>query len=152
MKLASYQLDVSAPPAVVFGTAADVGAMPQYTRDVESMVFLTPAPLQLGSRVRDTRRLLGVRRSQVIAITLFESPARFVARFSIFGVTFDNDHLFHPRPGGTRMVINVEAAGATGPARALLPFVPLAGALVRHGIRREAEDIQREAERRAAAS
>jgi hypothetical protein len=147
--ITSYQMNVDAPVEIVFSTAIDVAAMPQFTRDVESMVFITPAPLQLGSQVRDTRRLLGMRRSQLIAVPLFERPFRFIATFAVFGVTFSSDHLFYGSPAGTRFLITVEVVGAAGVGRMLRPFVPLAAALVRYGIRREIEDIKVEAENRA---
>jgi len=43
--LTSCELAVAAPIDVVFETAADVGAMLQFTREVASMEYLTPAPL-----------------------------------------------------------------------------------------------------------
>ena len=147
--LASYALQTRAPIEAVFATAADVAQMPNFTRDVESMEFLSAPPLQRGSRVRDTRRLLGVRRSQVITIPLFEPPARFIAEFSIFGVRFESDHLFSATGTGTHFAIRVRTLGAAGIGNLLRPFVPLAGFVVRYGIRREAEDIKTEAERRA---
>lgn len=147
--ITSYELRVNAAVETVFDTASDVGAMPQFTRDVESMVFLSPTPFQLGSQVMDTRRLLGLRRSQVISVPLFERPKRFIARFTVFGVIFDSDHLFYPTENGTRFLITVEAVGATGIGYILRPFVPLVAALVKYGIRREIEDIKNEAERRA---
>jgi ligand-binding SRPBCC domain-containing protein len=147
--LTSYELDVAAPVDIVFAAAADVGAMPRFTRDVESMVFLTPAPLQQGSEVRDTRRLLGVRRSQVITIPLYDPPARFIATFAIFGVTFESDHLFFDEGGHTRFLVTVNVAGASGLGHLIRPFVPLVASIVRYGIRREIEDIKIEAERRA---
>lgn len=148
--LTSYEVNVAAPVELVFATAADVAAMPQFTRDVESMRFVTPPPLQLGSQVEDTRRLLGVRRSQLISIPLFERPSRFVASFAIFGVTFFSDHLFYESAAHTRFLIKVEVGSATGIGRVFRPFVPFVAALVRYGIRREIEDIKLEAERRAA--
>ena len=149
--ITSYEINVRAPQEVVFSTAADVGAMPQFTRDVVAMTFITPAPLQLGSQVRDTRRLLGVKRSQVITIPLFDFPARFVARFAILGVTFDSDHLFYGNEAGTRFLVTVQATQATGIGRLLFPFLPFVASLVRYGIRREIEDIKHEAELRATA-
>jgi hypothetical protein len=147
--ITSYEKHVDAPLEIVFDTASDVGAMPQFTRDVEEMVFLSPAPLQLDSQVIDTRRLLGVRRSQVISIPIFERPARFVARFAIFGVAFESDHLFYETKNGTRLLITVDTVGAVGVGRILRLFVPLVAAVVQYGIRREIEDIKIEAEHRA---
>jgi hypothetical protein len=147
--LTSYEMNVNAPVELVFSTAIDVAAMPLFTRDVESMVFITPAPLQLGSQVRDTRRLLGLRRSQLILIPLFESPSRFIATFDVFGITFSSDHLFYENPAHTRFLITVEVVGTSGIGRILRPFAALAAAVVRHGIKREIEDIKVEAERRA---
>jgi len=146
--ITSYDLAIAAPVEVVFDTASDVGAMPRFTRDVESMEFLTPAPVRLGSRVRDTRRLLGVRRSQVISFPLFERPDRFVARFAIGGVTFESDHRVDATTQGARLLIAVDAVDAAGIGHLLRYGVPLAAALVRYGIRREIEDIKVEAERR----
>ncbi len=146
--ITSYEIHVDAPIDTVFDTASDVGAMPSFTRDVESMVFLSPPPFQLGSEVKDTRRLLGVRRSQVISVPLFERPNRFIARFTVLGVTFDSDHLFYSCASGTRLLINVDIVEAKGLGRMFRPFVPFVSAIVRHGIRREIEDIKAEAERR----
>jgi hypothetical protein len=147
--ITSYEMNVDAPVEVVFSTAVDVAAMPQFTRDVDSMVFITPSPLQLGSQVRDTRRLFGIRRSQQIAIPLFERPFRFIATFTVFGITFSSDHLFYGAGTQTRFLITVEIVEATGVGRFLRPFARFAAAVVRHGIRREIEDIKVEAEGRA---
>jgi hypothetical protein len=144
-----YELNVNAPVETVFNTASDAEAMPQFTRDVESMVFFSPVPLQLGSQVIDTRRLLAMRRSQVISIPLFKPPERFIARFVVFGVIFESDHLLYSVESGTRLLITADAVGAKGIGRILRPFVPLVATVVRYGIRREIEDIKVEAERRA---
>jgi len=84
----------------------------------------------------------------VITIPVWAPPARFVARFIVFGVCFVCDRLFVVTDEGTRFLVTVAVIGASGIGRALSLFVPLAASVVRYGIRREIEDIKVEAERR----
>ena len=50
---------IAAPATVVFSTLVDVGRWAQFMSGIGSVEILTPGPLALGTRFRETRTMFG---------------------------------------------------------------------------------------------
>src|SRR5262245_45662259 len=102
---------VQAPPEVVFALATDFAGAPGRIKGITKMEVLTPAPVGIGTRFRETRVMFGKEATEEMTVTAFEPPHRVEHMANSCGAEYRSVFRFMAVEGGTRMDVefNVRA-------------------------------------------
>jgi ligand-binding SRPBCC domain-containing protein len=118
MAIVRVTTDIAAPQELCFDLARsiDLHAESLARSGERAVAGVTQGLIGLGQEVTWSARHFGVRQRLTSRITAFDRPHRF--RDSMVRGVFariDHDHLFEPRPGGTRMIDDFDYAAPLGP-------------------------------------
>lgn len=139
---------VDAPPDAVFAVASDVTNWPQFISSIQSVALLTPSPVAVGTRFRETRVMFGRQATEEMTVSELEPPHRFLLTAFNHGTAYRAEHLFEPHATGTRMTLTFEGRPSTLPARLFAPLGWLFLGTVRRQLEADLADLKRETERR----
>lgn len=109
--------DVRATPARTFEVASDLRAAVGRIRAITKLEVLTPGPVRVGTRFRETRRMFGRDATEEMEILEFDPPRSFVMGCDNHGCRYRTRFLFTPSGAGTRMEMQFRAEGLTFFAR-----------------------------------
>ena len=73
---------IAAPPPEVFALFTDVANAPGRIHSIREVSLLTPGPVGLGTRFRETRLTLGSEETEEMEIVTFEPPHRYRLQFA----------------------------------------------------------------------
>ena len=114
---------VEAPPEVVFAAAADISNWPRFISGVQSVELLTPGPVAVGTRFRETRIMFGRQATEEMTVAEIEPPHRLVLTAFNHGTAYRAEHLFAAEGAGTRIDARLRGpAGRRSLARLLTPL------------------------------
>jgi carbon monoxide dehydrogenase subunit G len=137
---------VAAPPERVFEIAADVPRWAEVIRGVESVEMLTPGPVRVGTRFRETRIMHGSKAAEEMTVAEFAPPHRFVLTAENHGARYRAEHLFAAEDGGTRLTLSFEGKPVTLFAYLMMPLGYLLAGAVRQQLEADLADLKRAAE------
>ncbi len=113
---------INRPLEEVFAFVTNLEHAPRWLPDVTRIELLTPGPLRVGSRFKETRLMKGKEHSAVIEVSVHEPPHRHAASATMMGVTATYHYHFSPDGSGTRVHLVAEVAGR-GLGKLLVPMV-----------------------------
>ncbi len=145
----TVQLKIDAPPDVAFALVADIPGWPRVISGVQSVDMLTPGPVAVGTRFRETRVMFGRQATEEMTVAEIEAPLRLIFTAFNHGTAYRAEHLFEAHGGGTKLVLAFEGRPATLLARLLTPLGLLFRGTVKRQLEADLADLAREAERRA---
>jgi hypothetical protein len=92
---------VEAPPETVFDVATDLEHAAEHVRGIEKIELLTPGPVGVGTRWRETRKMMGHESTETLEVTEFDRPRSYTVGCNSCGCYFETQFSFVPRAGGT---------------------------------------------------
>jgi hypothetical protein len=155
--MANFQLTkrITAPVDVVFDVASDLGRAAETFRAIEKIEVLTPGPVGVATRWRETRRMMGREATETIEFTAFDRPRSYTAGCESCGVYLETAFRFEPANGvtpGTNVTVEIRWKARSLFAKLLSPLTGLLfGKMMRGCIEQDLADLAREAEARAKA-
>ncbi len=135
------QIDIAAPPSVVFALTIDVEQWPSITPTVTTAKRLDDGPLKVGSRAQLTQPGLP---PTVWTVSALEQDRLFAWDATVRGTHMTASHVIEPTAAGCRNTLSMTVTG-----RGSWLFGLLFGSKVRRTLSTENESFRREAERRA---
>jgi uncharacterized membrane protein len=142
MAYIEQQVDIDAPPDVVWAVMADVERWPEWTPSTRSVRLLDGG--ELRNTVRARVRLQGLAPS-TWRVTEFDAGRAFTWDTQAMpGLRMAARHAVEPRADGSRVTLSITSTGAL--ARVTASMI---GAMSRRGMRLEAAGLKRRAEERA---
>jgi hypothetical protein len=145
----SVERIVAAPLDVTFATALDIARWPQFISAITSVDVLTPRPIAVGSRFRETRQTYGRAESQEMTVTVLDPPRSFTLAAEAHGARYRAEHRFEQAAGGSRITVVFEGLPVTLLARLLSPLALVMAGSVRRQLAGDLADLAHEAERRS---
>lgn len=140
---------MDAPPGVVFDTALDLRSLAKTIRGIEELEVLTGDPIGPGTRFRETRVLFGKRATEVMEITVFERPSRWVFEAESHGTKYVTSHELVPEGSGTKLLLTFSGEPRTFLARVMgVVFSFLMKACMRE-VEKDLDDLKAVVEGRA---
>jgi uncharacterized membrane protein len=100
---------IQAPADRVWQALTDLGGMPGLLSGVDRVEVLTEGPFAVGTRWRETRRMLGRKATEEMYVTACEEPSRYVAEADAQGIHYVTE--FRLTPEKTAGETAEEAAG-----------------------------------------
>lgn len=113
---------IARPVEEVFAFTTGTQNASRWLGDVTKIEMLTPGPMRVGSKFRETRRIKGKEHSAVIEVTEHAPPHRHAASATMMGVTATYHYTFSPHGDGTKIDMKADVHGR-GLAKLLVPMV-----------------------------
>ena len=111
---------IAAPPERVFAVASDIHRWAQIVPAIERVEVLTPGPMAVGTRFRETRRMMGREATEEMTVTSFDPPRGYTLGAQSHGCRYRTELRFEPAGAGTRMVFDFGAEPLTFAAKAMM--------------------------------
>lgn len=148
--MAEYRLSkhVNAPPGIVFAVATDVENWSNSICGIERVELLTPGPVGVGSRIRETRKMFGRESVEELEFTAFEPPKRYVLSANSCGVRFESEHRFVPDISGTLVELAIRMQPLTIFAKLFAPIGKLMMGGMKKALEADLDDLKAAAESR----
>jgi uncharacterized membrane protein len=136
-----HQLDIEAPPSVVFALTIDIERWPTLTPTVTSVERLDDGPLRVGSRARLKQP---GQRPTVWTVTTIEPDRLFAWSATAFGMRMTATHLIAATSTGTSNTLRIDLSGWSAPIVGRLGRGKLQQTLATEndGFRREARSVR----------
>ena len=113
--MAHFQMSktVQAPPDRVFGAFTDLQNAAARIRGISRIELLTPGPVCVGTRFRETRRMFGKEATEEMTVTAYEPPRLYAMGADSCGMRYATTFRFAPDGGGTRVDVEMVATAQT---------------------------------------
>ena len=118
--------EIARSPDVVAAFAADPDHVPRWYRNIRSVEWKSPRPMQVGSRIAFVAHFLGRRLAYTYEIVEMDLSRRFVMRTTEGPFPMETTYTWAQMPdGGTRMTLRNRGT-PTGFSRWMSPFMAMA--------------------------
>lgn len=115
----TVQRHVNAPIDRVFDLASDFASAPGRVRGIKKVEMLTPGPVGVGTRFRETRIMFKKEASETMEVLAFDRPRSYTLGATNCGCEYRTTFRFTPAAGGTDVAFHFEARPLTFMARIL---------------------------------
>jgi hypothetical protein len=133
---------VAARPATVFGTVADIVNWPLLIRSVRAIELLTPRPIRVGTRLRQTRVVMGHETTDELEVVTIERPRRLRLVGETRGMQYELDHVIDALSFGSRLMMIFRNRPETPTGRGLQDFIaPIMEIKLRDDLERDLGDL-----------
>lgn len=146
---------IAATPERLFALATDFDNLPRIMSAIRRVDVLSPGPVGVGTKIRETRVMFGREAAEEMTITTFDPPHVYVLECTNHGCRYRAEMRFLPAAGGEASATDVELGFQ---AEALTWFTKLLSVLMRPMISmcakqsaKDLDDLQRAVEGRPAA-
>lgn len=117
-----YSTAVAAPKAQVFELFTDLSRAAERIKAIKRIEMLTPGPLRVGSRFRETRMMFGKEATEEFEVTELEPATRYAVNCVSCGVRVDMRFDFRSQASGTLIVMNANTQPLTWFAKLMSPM------------------------------
>jgi hypothetical protein len=140
---------IAAPREIVFAVAIDIPRWPEVISSIDRIELLTPGPIVIGSRFRETRRMFGREATEEMRISALTPPEHFVLTAENHGTRYRAEHILTRAQDATRLTLVFSGEPVSVFARLLSPLGQLMLGHVKKQLEADVGDLKRAAERRA---
>lgn len=141
--------EIAAPPDAVFAALGDIPGWPDMLPAVRSIRIITPGPVSVGTRFRETRLMHGREASEDMTVAVLDPPKRLVLTAESNGARYTVDHVLVPAGSGTRLSLTFEGRPITLLARLLAPLASVARGAVERQLTDDLAHLAMAVEKRA---
>jgi carbon monoxide dehydrogenase subunit G len=141
MKMTIAQ-DIAAPPDVVFARIADIPRWADNISGIDSIEMLTEGPVQVGTRFRETRTLMGKQATEEMTVAEFDPPNRITLDAESRGNRYRSAHICEPTPTGTRVRMDFEGTPISFGAKLLAPLCVVFAPMMKKCVTQDLKDLQ----------
>jgi ligand-binding SRPBCC domain-containing protein len=137
---------IEAPPAAVFAVVADVERTPARIPEVKTVELLTPGPVGVGTKFKETRIMFGKEASETFEVVEYDPGRRLTLVAVSCGAEYRCDHRFVPDAGGTVLELEVQTRALSLFARLMTPLGWLMAGVMKKVIAKDLDAVARAAE------
>ena len=94
---------IDAPVDTVFRYATDLANASKRIRGIKKLEVLTPGPIRVGTRFKETRIMFKREASEVMEITALDAPRSYVVGCENHGCRYRTEFTFSPDRSGTNV-------------------------------------------------
>ncbi len=107
------------PPERAFAALTDFANLAGVISGIQRIEVITPGPVGLGTRIRETRTMYGREATEEMQVTEWEPPHAFTLEAHSHGAHYVTRHTLVPKDGGTQVSLEFDAMPKTLGARIL---------------------------------
>jgi carbon monoxide dehydrogenase subunit G len=143
---------IAAPVETVFDVATDLEHAAEHIRGIEKIEMLTPQPVGVGTKWRETRKMMGRLSTETLEVMAFDRPRSYTVGCESCGAYFETTFRFTPAGDVTDAVLDVRMEARSLMAKLISPLGNLMfGKTMRQCMDDDLEDVKRVAEQRNSA-
>jgi carbon monoxide dehydrogenase subunit G len=101
----SIERTIDAPPERVFEHATNVEKWAEIVPAIDRIEMLTPGPVQVGTRFRETRTLFGKEATEEMEFLVLDAPHRYLLGAESHGSRYRTEFRLDPVDGGTKLTM-----------------------------------------------
>jgi len=146
MKPVEVSIAINAPADRVFSIASDIPGAANTIKAITAIEMLTPGPVGVGTRWKETRLMFGKSATETMEVTAFDPPRSYTVEAKSCGAHYVSIITVSPRAAGSEMRMTFTATPITATAK-LFSFMNffMAG-MVRKCFEADLKDIKAAAE------
>lgn len=133
---------VAAPPAAVFAAYADFAHAADRIADILRVEVLTPGPVGVGTRFKETRKMFGKEATETMEVVAFDPPAGYELRAARGGTEYRTRFTFTPDGAGTRVEAEFRARPVALWAKPFTPLLYLMRGFLRKCLARDLDQMR----------
>jgi hypothetical protein len=139
------EVDVAAPPARAFDVFTDVPGAPGRVSGIRKVEMLTPPPVGVGTRWKETRLMFGREATETMWVAAFEPPKKAVMEADSCGARMTVTFTFEPVATGTKVRVHLATKAVTWLAWFFAPLGCLFAGAARKMMKKDMEELARAA-------
>jgi carbon monoxide dehydrogenase subunit G len=113
---------VNAPPATVFEMLTDLEGAPRRIPAIRKIEMLTPGPVGVGTRFRETRVMFGREASETMEFVAFEPGRSYTVTAFSCGTRYRTRFEVAPEGAGSRVTVTFEGTPESFAAKLMAPL------------------------------
>lgn len=133
---------IERPVAAVFGVFTDLANAPKRIHGIKKLEVLTPGPVGVGTRFRETRIMFKREATEEMWITAFEPNRSYSVGGESCGCKFLTEFRFTPEGGGTRVDVEMRTLATTFFAKLMAPLGALMSGPMKKCFDQDLEDLK----------
>jgi len=133
---------IAARPERVFQVFSDFDAMPGRIKGIKRLEVVTPGPIQVGTRFRETRQMHGHEATEEMEIIVFKRPQRYAVACRSCGSLITTMFRFDQVPEGTRVTVEIVAQAQSWFAKLLSPFAKMLIGMIQKCVTQDILDLK----------
>lgn len=138
---------VAAPVERVFDVATDLARAAERIRGIERIELLTEGPMRVGTRWRETRKMMGQSSTETLEVFALDRPRSYTVGCESCGTYFETTFRFAPDGDGTLVTLDARTESRSLMAKLMSPIGNLMfGKVMRKCMTEDLEDLARAAE------
>lgn len=145
MRITSSVL-VHAPIERVFEVFTDLSRAQERLSNVVALELLTPGPVGVGTRWRETRRMMGQEATEEMSITAYDPPREYEVVAESHGARYRTHFGFLPEDGAIRVTMDFSAEAVTVVAKLLSITGILFRSATEKALQADLDDLRRASE------
>lgn len=122
MPSAKLTCDINAPIERVFALCSDFANAPASIPGITRVEMLTPGPVGVGTKFKETRKFGGSEATEQMEVTSFSPPTGYTLACDSHGTDYVSTFRFEPAGAGTRVSLDFSATPRTLGAKLLSPL------------------------------
>jgi carbon monoxide dehydrogenase subunit G len=138
---------IAAPPAAVFAVVTNVERMPAVIPDIRRIELLTPGPVGVGTKFKETRVMFGKEATETFEVVDFVPAVRYTVVAVSCGAENRCEHRFSPEAGGTVLELEIRTRPVTLFAKLFAPIGWLMKGVMKKAIGKDLDAVAAAAER-----
>jgi len=144
---------IAAPVETVFTVATDLANAAEHIRGIEKIELLTGGPFGIGTRWRETRKMMGTESTETLEVVGFERWKSYAVGCESCGAYFETTFRFDRDGDGTLVTLDARTEARSLMAKLMSPLGNLMfGKMMRKCMGEDLDDLAKVAESRAAAT
>jgi len=141
---------IAAPVDTVFDVATDIEHAAEHIRGIDKIERLTPGPVGIGTKWRETRTMMGRQDTETLEVVAFDRPHSYTIGCDSCGAYFKSTFRFTPVGNETDVTLEVDLEARSTFARLMAPIGRMMfNATMGKCLEADLEDIKNAAESRA---
>lgn len=134
---------IAAPVHETFARFTDLDGLPGRVKGITRVEKLTPGPVGLGTKYKETRIVFRREATETFEFTAFEPGKRYELTANSCGAEYRADHRFTPEGAGTRVDVTFDARAVSFFAKLFSPLARLMMGTMRKCVEGDLDDLER---------
>jgi Polyketide cyclase / dehydrase and lipid transport len=131
-----------APVSQTFALSTDVEHMPGRVKGITKVEKLTPGPVGLGTKFKETRIVFKREATETFEFTAFEPDQRYELTANSCGAVYRTDFRFTPEGPGTRVDVTFDLKAVSFFAKLMRPLAGLMMGMMRKCVQQDLDDLR----------
>jgi ligand-binding SRPBCC domain-containing protein len=146
--MASFTLNkrIEAPPPSVFTLFSDLANVADRIKSITKIEVVTPGPIGVGTRFKETRVMFGKECTEEMQITAFDPGQSYEVTCQSCGAEYRTLFRFTPDSGGTRVDVDFHTRATSLLAKLMVPLGWLMVGMVKKCVEKDVQDLKKVAE------